>query len=84
MFQVHFLNFLQIWIHSINTQTQKVQESDICHNPYPSSTTISYQIHSWNDLREWDQALHKGATWFKIGKALFTLQVNLQLENKKR
>ena len=32
-----------------------------------TSTTISYQIHSWNDLREWEQTVYKGATYFKIG-----------------
>jgi hypothetical protein len=30
------------------------------------SNTISYQIHSWNDLNEWPQILKKRATHFKI------------------
>ena len=31
------------------------------------SDTISYQIHSFNDLREWKQTVYKGALWFKLG-----------------
>ena len=31
-----------------------------------AATGVSYQIHSYNDLREWPQILRKGATWFKI------------------
>jgi hypothetical protein len=27
---------------------------------------VSFQVHSYNDLREWPQALIKGATWFKV------------------
>lgn len=31
-----------------------------------SESTISFQIHSFNDLREWPQVLSKGATLFKV------------------
>eukprot|EP01137_Pigoraptor_chileana_P022140 Opistho-2@86730 len=31
-----------------------------------SATEIGYQVHSYNDLREWPQTLRKGATWLKI------------------
>ncbi|PRP76268.1 hypothetical protein PROFUN_07790 [Planoprotostelium fungivorum] len=34
--------------------------------PLPIRSTIGYQIHSWDDLREWTQALKKGARWFKL------------------
>jgi hypothetical protein len=27
---------------------------------------IDYQVHSWNDLDEWEQGLKKGVTWFKV------------------
>eukprot|EP01118_Nematostelium_gracile_P006150 TRINITY_DN1976_c0_g1_i7.p1 TRINITY_DN1976_c0_g1~~TRINITY_DN1976_c0_g1_i7.p1 ORF type:complete len:374 (+),score=82.13 TRINITY_DN1976_c0_g1_i7:55-1176(+) len=29
-------------------------------------STIGYQLHSWNDLREWRAGFKKGADWFKI------------------
>eukprot|EP01112_Ceratiomyxa_fruticulosa_P008252 TRINITY_DN2133_c0_g1_i3.p1 TRINITY_DN2133_c0_g1~~TRINITY_DN2133_c0_g1_i3.p1 ORF type:complete len:687 (+),score=107.61 TRINITY_DN2133_c0_g1_i3:1026-3086(+) len=29
------------------------------------SSTLTYQIHSYNDLREWNLVLRKGATWLK-------------------
>eukprot|EP00026_Physarum_polycephalum_P004407 Phypoly_transcript_04426.p1 GENE.Phypoly_transcript_04426~~Phypoly_transcript_04426.p1 ORF type:complete len:695 (+),score=81.70 Phypoly_transcript_04426:80-2164(+) len=32
----------------------------------PQSSTISYQVHSYNDLREWPQILRKGTVYFKV------------------
>eukprot|EP01119_Soliformovum_irregulare_P013412 TRINITY_DN3560_c0_g1_i1.p1 TRINITY_DN3560_c0_g1~~TRINITY_DN3560_c0_g1_i1.p1 ORF type:complete len:643 (+),score=152.06 TRINITY_DN3560_c0_g1_i1:2-1930(+) len=31
--------------------------------------TIGYQVHSWNDLREWQQGFRKGVRWMKIDPA---------------
>jgi hypothetical protein len=31
-----------------------------------SAPNIDFQIHSWDDLREWPQMLNKGARWIKI------------------
>eukprot|EP01117_Protostelium_nocturnum_P001305 TRINITY_DN1160_c0_g1_i3.p1 TRINITY_DN1160_c0_g1~~TRINITY_DN1160_c0_g1_i3.p1 ORF type:complete len:379 (+),score=55.08 TRINITY_DN1160_c0_g1_i3:118-1254(+) len=30
------------------------------------ANNIGYQIHSWNDAREWPSALKKGANWWKL------------------
>lgn len=35
-------------------------------NAIPASSTVDYQLHSINDLREWPQFLLKGANRFKI------------------
>lgn len=32
----------------------------------PYSPTIQYQVHSYDDLREWPSILLKGAIWFKV------------------
>jgi hypothetical protein len=34
---------------------------------------VSYQVHSYDDLREWPQVIRKGATWMKIGTQRFPL-----------
>ncbi|PRP77324.1 type A von Willebrand factor domain-containing protein [Planoprotostelium fungivorum] len=53
-----FVIFSSFWV-GWNLYRGHVYDADI-------RNTLGYQIHSWNDVREWPQAFKKGATWLKI------------------
>ncbi|KAG2389507.1 hypothetical protein C9374_014067 [Naegleria lovaniensis] len=48
------------------TSDGKVKRDHLMKKPKIISPSISYQVHSWNDLRQWIQGYQKGVRYFKV------------------